>query len=72
MVKYLEENISDIRETQKEMEAQFGQLVLQSEKSSSKLESATRNLKAATHAINRSLKQNPFGGDVFEKIEVDR
>lgn len=68
----MEENLNDIRETQKEMEAQFGQLVLHSEKSHSKLENATRNLKAATHAINRSIKQNPLGSDVFEKIEVDR
>lgn len=70
----MEENINDIRETQKEMEAQFGQLVLHpnSDKSATKLENATRNLKAATHAVNRSLKQNPLGNDVFQKIEIDR
>lgn len=69
--KFLEENINDIRETQKEMEGQFGQLVVQ-ERPGSKLENATKNLKAATYGINRSFKQNPIGNDIFEKIEIDR
>ena len=33
---------------------------------------ATKNLKAATHALNRTLKQNPLGNDIFQKIEMER
>jgi hypothetical protein len=36
------------------------------------LNNITKNLKAATHSLNRAFKQNPLGGDIFEKIESDR
>lgn len=70
--KLLEENINDIKETQREMEAQFSQLVVQQERTGSKLETTRKNLKAATYGVNRAFKQNPIGGDIFEKIEIDR
>ncbi len=61
----------DLKENQAQMEAKFGEALGQNV-SVDKVEQVTRNLKAAAHAINRSLKQSPFGTDVFQKIEMER
>ena len=69
--KLLNENINVLKETQREMENEFSQ-ALNETGSKSDLKNATKNLKAATHALNRSFKQNPLGNDIFQKIEADR
>ena len=64
----LSENINDIRKTQQDVEAQFSQALSLGEN----MKNVTKNLKVATHSLNRAFKQNPFGTDVFEKIEAER
>jgi hypothetical protein len=61
--------LNDIRENQKMMEDQFEQSLGGDH---SKVGNATKNLKAATHALNRTMKQNPLGNDIFQKIEMER
>ena len=67
----MNDNINDIKETQRDMEDEFNQ-ALNNSSPKTDLKNATKNLKAATHALNRSFKQNPFGSDIFQKIEADR
>jgi hypothetical protein len=67
----LTDTLHDLKENQAQMEAKFGEALGQNV-SVDKVEQVTRNLKAAAHAINRSLKQSPFGTDVFQKIEMER
>ncbi|RNA25218.1 IQ domain-containing G [Brachionus plicatilis] len=59
----LEETINEIKNTQAEMEGKF----LGYNNSDS-----IKNLKAATHGVNRAFNQNPLSRDTFEKIEVER
>jgi len=66
----LNENINDIRETQKLVEEQF-QKAVNKPNGSLDYEEISKNLKTTTHAINRSFKQNPLGTDIFQKIEVE-
>jgi hypothetical protein len=61
--------LNDIKETQKMMEDQFEQSLRGDHGGVGK---ATKNLKAATHALNRTIKQNPLGNDIFQKIEMER
>ena len=66
--KILNENINDIKQTQLDLENQLNDAL----NKTGNLKDVTRNLKAATHSINRAFKQNPLGSDIFEKIESDR
>jgi len=70
-LKFLNENINDIKETQKLVEEQFQKAVNQPN-GSLDYEEISKNLKTTTHSINRSFKQNPLGTDIFQKIEVER
>jgi hypothetical protein len=53
-----------------EMESKFSDALDSNQ--SGQINAITKNLKAATHSLNRAFKQNPLGGDIFEKIEADR
>jgi len=64
----LNQNLNNIKETQNEAESEFQNALAKKDG----VGNAGKNLKAATHAFQRSLKQNPLGNDVFEKIELDR
>ena len=68
----LNETLNDMKENQAQMEAKFGEAINQNSISANKIEQVTKNLKAAAHAISRSLKQSPFGTEVFQKIELER
>ena len=59
----LEETINEIKNTQDEMEGKF---------SGYNNSDNIKNLKAATHGVNRALNQNPLSRDTYEKIEVER
>ena len=64
----MNQNLNNIKETQNEAESEFQSALAKKDG----VGNAGKNLKAATHAFQRSLKQNPLGNDVFEKIELDR
>ncbi len=64
----LNQSLNNIKESQAEAENEFQNSL----KTDGNREGAGKNLKAATHAFQRSLKQNPIGNDIFEKIEFDR
>jgi hypothetical protein len=74
VIKILNETLYDLKENQKDAESKFGEnfSTTTNSHSNSKIDTVTKNLKAAAHAINRSLKQSPFGADVFQKIELER
>ncbi|CAF0822487.1 unnamed protein product, partial [Brachionus calyciflorus] len=59
----LESTINDIRTNQYDMEKKFALIANKDN---------IKNLKAATHGVNRTLNQDPLGRDIFEKIEVER
>lgn len=65
----LHQSLNNIKESQNEAENDFQNALKIPDGNKS---NAGKNLKAATHAFQRSLKQNPIGGDIFEKIELDR
>ncbi len=69
--KILNENVNDIKQAQLELESKFDQ-AMANPNTGADLNNITKNLKAATHSLNRAFKQNPLGGDIFEKIESDR
>ena len=68
--KVLNQNLNEIKESQSNKEALFNQAL--EDPNADKVSTATRNLKAATHGIERAMKQNPLGDDIFGKIELDR
>jgi hypothetical protein len=74
----LNDNIADIQDNQSKVETEFGSLVQGGPggpggpRTDGTLKSTTSNLKTATHSLNRAFKQNPLGGDIFEKMESDR
>jgi hypothetical protein len=64
----LEQSLNNLKEEQNAAEADF----LNALSNEGDVEGAGKNLKANTHAFQRSFKQNPMGEDIFEKIELDR
>lgn len=64
----LNQNLANLKEDQNAVEAEFQNAL----KNEGNLGNAGKNLKATTHAFQRSFKQNPIGNDIFEKIELDR
>ncbi len=68
----MNQNLNNIKQTQNEVENEFENALNKDSASDANLGNLGKNLKAATHAFNRSLKQNPIGNDIFEKIELDR
>lgn len=66
----MNQSLHEIKDTQNTFENQFSKAL--DDGDSAKLSTATKNLKAATHTIERSMKQNPLGDDIFAKIELDR
>lgn len=67
----LNETLNELKENQNDIEAKFGEALSQNA-AADRMEQVTKNLKAAAHAINRSLRQSPFGAEVFQKIEIER
>ena len=68
--KVLNQNLNEIKESQTNKEALFNHAL--DDPNADKVSTATRNLKAATYGIERAMKQNPLGDDIFAKIELDR
>jgi hypothetical protein len=66
-LKVLNQNLNELKESQSNREALFNQAL--DDPNADKVSTATRNLKAATHGIERAMKQNPLGDDIFGKIE---
>ena len=61
-----------MKDSQNDVEAQFSEALKNPDTTRDKVTNAGKNLKAATHGVERSMKQNPLGDDIFGKIELDR
>lgn len=71
VLKLVNESVNDIIDTQRELEAKFDNII-SNRGDKDELTNVTKSLKAATHGLHRTYKQNPIASDNLEKIESDR